>query len=196
MPGTADVRTRHPHLNRPRTYRWHMAEIRIVGAEVRTELDVHRSLERQLEFGEYYGRNVAALRDRLLTDVPRPVVSSGSTRTSVDRASARRSSTRSLGSLPRRRHRISRSVGTNNSSSSFNSGRLEPACPTSTSRAHGSGSPLCQVRVLDALECVLALVAVKVVRPVGRSTSTAPARRRGRLTAPGRAGFRTRSLRG
>lgn len=50
-----------------------MAEIRIVGAEVRTELDVHRSLERQLVFGEYYGRNVAALRDRLLTDVPRPV---------------------------------------------------------------------------------------------------------------------------
>ncbi|MEU4292800.1 barstar family protein [Kribbella sp. NPDC026596] len=50
-----------------------MAEVRIVGAEVRTELDVHRSLERQLEFGEYYGRNVAALRDRLLTDVPRPV---------------------------------------------------------------------------------------------------------------------------
>jgi ribonuclease inhibitor len=50
-----------------------MAEIRIVGAEVRTELDVHRSLQRQLEFGEYYGRNVAALRDRLLTDVPRPV---------------------------------------------------------------------------------------------------------------------------
>jgi ribonuclease inhibitor len=50
-----------------------MAEIRIVGAEVRTELDVHRSLERQLEFGEYYGRNVAALRDRLLTDVPGPV---------------------------------------------------------------------------------------------------------------------------
>lgn len=50
-----------------------MTEIRIVGAEVRTVLDVHRSLERQLEFGEYYGRNVAALRDRLLTDVPRPV---------------------------------------------------------------------------------------------------------------------------
>ena len=50
-----------------------MAEIRIIGAEVRTELDVHQTLERQLEFGEYYGRNIAALRDRLLTDVPRPV---------------------------------------------------------------------------------------------------------------------------
>ncbi|TDO67619.1 ribonuclease inhibitor [Kribbella sp. VKM Ac-2571] len=50
-----------------------MAEIRIIGAEVRTELDVHRTLDRQLEFGEYYGRNIAALRDRLLTDVPRPV---------------------------------------------------------------------------------------------------------------------------
>jgi len=49
-----------------------MAEVRIVGAEVRTELDLHRSLERQLELGDY-GRNVAALRDRLLTDVPRPV---------------------------------------------------------------------------------------------------------------------------
>jgi ribonuclease inhibitor len=69
----ADVRTRPPHLNRPSPHRWHRAEIRIVGAEVRTELDVHRSLERQLKFGEYYGRNVAALRDRLLTDVPRPV---------------------------------------------------------------------------------------------------------------------------
>jgi len=34
---------------------------------------VHRSLERQLELGEYYGRNIAALRDRLLTDVPPPV---------------------------------------------------------------------------------------------------------------------------
>jgi ribonuclease inhibitor len=50
-----------------------VGEIRICGAEVQTELDMHRTLERQLEFGEYYGRNLAALRDRLLTDVPQPV---------------------------------------------------------------------------------------------------------------------------
>jgi ribonuclease inhibitor len=54
-------------------YAWPVAEVLIDGAEVRTELDVHRTLERQLEFGEYYGRNVAALRDGLLSDVPRPV---------------------------------------------------------------------------------------------------------------------------
>jgi ribonuclease inhibitor len=43
----------------------------IDGREVRTEADLHRILERPLELGEYYGRNLAALRDRLLTDVPR-----------------------------------------------------------------------------------------------------------------------------
>lgn len=47
--------------------------MKINGAEIYTEADLHRSLEAQLEFGEYYGRNLAALRDRLLTDVPRPV---------------------------------------------------------------------------------------------------------------------------
>ena len=50
-----------------------------------------------------------------------------------------------------------------------------------------SGSPLCQARGLDGLECAGALVAVKVVRPVGRSTLTAPARRRvGWGAEPGR----------
>ena len=46
-------------------------------------------------------------------------------------------------------------------------------------RMHHSGSPLCQERGFGALECAPVLVAVKVVRPVGRSTLTAPARRRG-----------------
>ncbi|WP_408896857.1 barstar family protein [Nocardioides sp. R1-1] len=50
-----------------------MADVTINGAEIYTEADLHRSLEVQLEFGEYYGRNLAALRDRLLADVPRPV---------------------------------------------------------------------------------------------------------------------------
>jgi len=40
---------------------------------------------------------------------------------------------------------------------------------------------------IGSLECAPALVAVKVVRPVGRSTLTAPARRRvGRGAGPGR----------
>lgn len=50
-----------------------MTDVTIDGAEIYMEEDLHRSLEAQLEFGEYYGRNLAALRDRLLADVPRPV---------------------------------------------------------------------------------------------------------------------------
>lgn len=50
-----------------------MAEVVIEGDAVHQEADVHRILGRQLEFGEFYGGNLAALRDRLLTDVPRPV---------------------------------------------------------------------------------------------------------------------------
>ncbi|WP_460629785.1 barstar family protein [Intrasporangium mesophilum] len=50
-----------------------MAEVVIDGDVVQSEADVHRALERQLEFGEFYGRNLAALRDGLLADVPRPV---------------------------------------------------------------------------------------------------------------------------
>jgi ribonuclease inhibitor len=106
-----------------------MAEIRIVGAEVRPELDVHRSLERQLEFGDYYGRNVAALRDRLLTDVPRPVrIVWLDSRTSRSRL-GEEVFDKIVRVLPRRQPRISRSVGTNDSTSSFNNGRLEPSRP-------------------------------------------------------------------
>ena len=50
-----------------------MSDVLIDGGDVYSELDLHRILERQLEFGDYYGRNLAALRDRLLADVPRPV---------------------------------------------------------------------------------------------------------------------------
>jgi ribonuclease inhibitor len=50
-----------------------MMDVIIEGSQVSSELDLHRTLERQLEFGDYYGRNLAALRDRLLADVPRPV---------------------------------------------------------------------------------------------------------------------------
>jgi ribonuclease inhibitor len=50
-----------------------MNDVLIDGAEIYSELDVHRTLERQLEFGQYYGRNFAALRDRLSVDVSRPV---------------------------------------------------------------------------------------------------------------------------
>ncbi len=45
----------------------------VPGEEVRTEQDFHRILAHQLEFGEHYGWNLAALRDRLLNDVPRPI---------------------------------------------------------------------------------------------------------------------------
>lgn len=50
-----------------------MAEVVIDGDAVHSEADVHRALEEQLDFGEFYGGNIAALRDRLLADVPRPV---------------------------------------------------------------------------------------------------------------------------
>lgn len=50
-----------------------MGDVVINGDAVYSEADVHYALERQLEFGEFYGGNIAALRDRLLTDVPRPV---------------------------------------------------------------------------------------------------------------------------
>jgi ribonuclease inhibitor len=47
--------------------------VEVPGAKIHTERDFHHVLAKQLEFGEYYGWNLAALRDRLLTDVPRPV---------------------------------------------------------------------------------------------------------------------------
>ena len=48
-------------------------DVVIDGSAVQAERDVHRALARQLEFGDSYGWNLAALRDRLSTDVPRPV---------------------------------------------------------------------------------------------------------------------------
>ncbi|MBM0124541.1 barstar family protein [Pimelobacter simplex] len=50
-----------------------MAEVVLDGKAVHSEVDVHRALAQQLEFGEFYGSNLSALRDRLLTDTPRPV---------------------------------------------------------------------------------------------------------------------------
>lgn len=50
-----------------------MGDVVINGDAVYSESDVHYALEQQLEFGEFYRGNIAALRDRLLTDVPRPV---------------------------------------------------------------------------------------------------------------------------
>jgi Transposase len=60
---------------------------------------------------------------------------------------------------------------------------------------HGSvrravfSAPLCQERGFGTCECASALVAVNVVRPVGRSTLTAPARRRGGWGAEAAWGF-------
>ena len=50
-----------------------MAEVAIDGADIRSEADFHRCLEDKMDLGPCYGRNLAAFRDRLLTDVPRPV---------------------------------------------------------------------------------------------------------------------------
>lgn len=50
-----------------------VSDVTINGTEIYNEADLHRALEAQLELGGHYGRNLAALRDRLLTDVPRPV---------------------------------------------------------------------------------------------------------------------------
>jgi ribonuclease inhibitor len=50
-----------------------MRQVLLDGTKIDTELDLHRELARQLEFGQYYGNNLAALRDRLETDVERPV---------------------------------------------------------------------------------------------------------------------------
>jgi ribonuclease inhibitor len=40
---------------------------------VKSEADFHRELATLLDFGPYYGANLAALWDRLCTDVERPV---------------------------------------------------------------------------------------------------------------------------
>ncbi|GAA4563686.1 barstar family protein [Micromonospora coerulea] len=47
--------------------------VEIDGREVQTEGDLHRLLDRALDFGPYYGSNLDALWDRLSRDVPRPV---------------------------------------------------------------------------------------------------------------------------
>lgn len=46
-----------------------MAEVVIDGSQIVQEADLHRTLAAQLEFGDYYGRNLAALCDRLLASV-------------------------------------------------------------------------------------------------------------------------------
>ncbi|WP_395744742.1 barstar family protein [Prosthecobacter sp.] len=51
----------------------HPMEIHIEGKKISTEGELHTSLANLLDFGPYYGRNLAALRDRLLTDVERPI---------------------------------------------------------------------------------------------------------------------------
>ncbi|GAA3245887.1 barstar family protein [Nonomuraea helvata] len=43
------------------------------GRQVSSEADLHRLLAGPLDFGPYYGNNLAALWDRLSTDVERPV---------------------------------------------------------------------------------------------------------------------------
>jgi ribonuclease inhibitor len=47
--------------------------IHIDGKKIETEGELHDVLASLLDFGPYYGRNLPALRDRLLTDVERPV---------------------------------------------------------------------------------------------------------------------------
>lgn len=43
------------------------------GESIKNERDLHRILSEKLDFGPYYGSNLAALWDRLTTDVERPV---------------------------------------------------------------------------------------------------------------------------
>ncbi|CAM3415573.1 barstar family protein [Isoptericola cucumis] len=50
-----------------------MVDVILDGTGIRSELDLHQALERQLDFGPYYGRNLAALRDRLSNDIERPI---------------------------------------------------------------------------------------------------------------------------
>ena len=48
-------------------------EIHIDGTTIGTEIQFHDLLSKLLNFGPHYGRNLAALRDRLLSDVERPI---------------------------------------------------------------------------------------------------------------------------
>ncbi|WP_040777793.1 barstar family protein [Nocardia pneumoniae] len=47
--------------------------VTIDGTQIRTHADLHHALWAPLDFGPYYGHNLAALWDRLTTDVERPV---------------------------------------------------------------------------------------------------------------------------
>jgi ribonuclease inhibitor len=48
-------------------------QVTLNGRKIETESDVHDTLATALEFGPHYGNNLAALWDRLTTDVERPV---------------------------------------------------------------------------------------------------------------------------
>lgn len=48
-------------------------EVVLQGDAIKSESDLHRILSEKLDFGPYYGANLAALWDRLTTDVERPV---------------------------------------------------------------------------------------------------------------------------
>src|SRR5436305_7834263 len=75
-PSKSHTRRRRPTGSRlPYSSPSERARMQVVvsGDEIRTEMDFHRALARRLEFGDCYGWNLAALRDRLLLDVPRPV---------------------------------------------------------------------------------------------------------------------------
>lgn len=50
-----------------------MAAVKVPGDQIRSEAGLHAFLARELDFGPFYGRNLAAMRDRLLTDVERPM---------------------------------------------------------------------------------------------------------------------------
>ena len=49
-------------------------EIILDGINIKSENDLHAILAEKLDFGPYYGNNLAALWDRLTTDVERPVL--------------------------------------------------------------------------------------------------------------------------
>lgn len=48
-------------------------EVILQGDAIKSEYDLHRTLAEELDFGPYYGANLAALWDRLTSDVERPV---------------------------------------------------------------------------------------------------------------------------
>ncbi len=48
-------------------------DVILPGNAIKSEGDLHRLLSEKLDFGPYYGSNLAALWDRLTTDVERPV---------------------------------------------------------------------------------------------------------------------------